>query len=88
MSHWRGGIFPQPGFSLSSSLVGQTPEEVKVGSETPKKNPFFSVRGNSQSGSPERDAKCDTKSRRKGCPGQDSPQLLKVGVLEGVCGGT
>ena len=50
--------------------MGQTFGEVKVGSETPKGTPSFSVRGNSQSGSPERDAKCDTKSRSaswKGC---------------------
>ena len=71
MSHWRGGVFPQPGFSLKL-LLSQTPGEVKVGSETPKGTPSFSVRGNSQSGSPERDAKCDTKSRRKGCPGHRS----------------
>ena len=56
--------------------MGQTPGKVKVGSETPKKTPSFSVRGNSQSGSPERDAKCDTKSRRKGCPGHRSWRCL------------
>ena len=59
------GSSPSQASPLSSSLVGQTFGEVKVGSETPK-GPSFSVRGNSQSGSPERDAKCDTKSRRNG----------------------
>ena len=76
MSHWRGGIFPQPGFSLKLLLSGPNSREVKVGSETPKGTPSFSVRGNSQSGSPERDAKCDTKSRRKGCPGHRSWRCL------------
>ena len=73
MSHWQGGIFPQPGFSLELLLSGPNSW---VGSETPKGTPSFSVRGNSQSGSPERDAKRDTKSRRKGCPGHRSWRCL------------
>ena len=65
MSHWRGGVFPQPGFSLKLLLSRPNSRGGQGRVRDSQGDPLFQCQGE-LIGSPEREAKCETKSRRKG----------------------
>ena len=64
---WRYRSSHSSGTPLSSSFVGQTRGDVRVGSSTPRGTPSWSVNGYSQSWSPGILANLEIKVRKKGC---------------------